>query len=100
MPATSTPDAPLPTLVLLAATTSAVVVARGNPVARWVTIVLVVFPAELALMTALFEAPDAPVPPIWPGWAPRPVVFEAASLFLAAGWGAVLLFARPNTDEG
>ena len=75
VPAWSTPDAPLP------------------------SIVLVVFPAELALMTVMFEVPDAPLPPGWVPWAPRPVVVEAASLFLVAGWAAALLFLRPHAPE-
>lgn len=99
VPATATPDAPLPMIVLVAAAISALAVARGQTVARWVTIVLVVFPAELALMTVLFEVPDAPLPSGWVAWAPRPVAVEAASLFLVAGWATALLFGRPNDPE-
>lgn len=95
------PDPVLRTVVYLAAAFTAAAVATGRPVARWVNVVLVVFPGELALMTLLFEPPgDRAVAASATELLTRSAAVDAIGMVLVAGWAGLLALAHPHTDPG
>lgn len=70
--------------------------ARGNPVAQWACVILVVFPSELALMSLAFEPDELRLLAVTPGEVlTRTAARQALGMLLVAGWAAWLAVARP-----
>lgn len=96
--ATGAPNAALSVVVLLAAAGTGIALSRGGHVARWVGVILVVFPAELALMSLVFEDPALRQGMSMTEVLVRPAALESAALLLVAAWAATLVFVRPHRN--
>ena len=96
MMATMHDDPLLPLVVYASAGATAWRTANGLPVPRWAVIALIVFPAELALMTSLSEPPEYRVATQSAvDLLARRAVVESGGMLLVAAWCAFLLVWRP-----
>ncbi|MCB9663688.1 MAG: hypothetical protein H6732_06230 [Alphaproteobacteria bacterium] len=87
-------------LCYLGASGMGVQLSRGRPVARWICIILVVFPAELALMSLLFEPDELLAAATTPQQVlTRAAARQALGMLVVAAWSAWIAFARPFDDE-
>lgn len=90
-------DAVLGVLVTLTAAGTAFSIALGRPVARWVALVLLVVPTELAAVELLIDIPSDGV--VVTGGGPTgPTPLQIAVLLLAAAWAGLLLVLRPHAQ--
>jgi hypothetical protein len=93
------PDPLLPFLVYVGAASTALSIAQGRPVARWINVILVVFPGELALMTLLFEpAEQRALATTAAATLTRHAAVAALGMLSVATWAALLAVARPYHD--
>lgn len=93
----TTPDGVLEVVLSAAAAASALQVALGRSIRRWVALILLVVPAELALVELLIDIPTdgmehlgaKPVSRTW---------FQLGGLGAMVAWAGALLAGRPFRD--
>lgn len=87
-------------IVYLGAIAVSVSTVRGRPIPRLALVVLVVFPAEMALVTLLIGPP----PPGLTTGAPAPdqlardALVDILGMLVVAMWAAALAFGRPHAE--